>query len=110
MTTFRTTFLVLFLPAFLTTSLATFLATFHATFHATLRTTFLTTFLTTLLRTRFTLPCKCYYFLAEINVVVKVYCKIAMGRACGLSTSSSAPLIPLVSSSLLCMSSLIGWL
>ena len=53
---------------------------------------------------------KCYYFLWEINVVVKVYCKTTVGRACGLSSSSSAPLIPLVSSSLLCMSPRIGWL
>ena len=41
---------------------------------------------------------------------MKVYCKTAVGRACGLSSSSSAPLIPLLSSSLLCMSPRNGWL
>ena len=53
---------------------------------------------------------RCYYLLREINAVVKVYCETAVARACGLSSSSLAPLIPLVSSSLHRMSPRIVWL
>ena len=84
MATLRTTFFATFLAAFLTTYLATFHAAFLASFLSTCRTRFLTTSLTTLVRSRFRILWKCYYFPGEINVVVKVYCKTTVGRACGL--------------------------